>query len=47
MDNLVNVKNKKLVVVDGANHGFGLWDNHMEQSKELVDETTEFLKEYL
>ena len=47
MDNLINVKNKKLVVVDGANHGFGLWDNHMEQSKELVDETTKFFKEYL
>ena len=47
IDNLKNVKNKKLVVIKNANHGFGLWDNHMEQSKELVDETTNFFKEYL
>lgn len=47
IDNLINAKNKKLVVVNGANHGFGLWDNHMEQSKQLTDETTKFFKEYL
>lgn len=47
MDNLTNAKNKKLLVVKGADHGFGLWDNHMEQSNELVSETTKFFKEYL
>lgn len=47
MDNLENANNKKLVVIDGANHGFGLWDNHYEQSKQLVDETTKFFKENL
>lgn len=47
MDNLKNARNKKLVVINGANHGFGLWDDHMEQSHELVEETTKFFKEYL
>lgn len=47
IDNLQNAENKKLIVIDGANHGFGLWDSHMEQSMQLVDETTKFFKEYL
>lgn len=44
---LTTNKNKKLVIVDGANHGFGLWDDHMEQSKILTDETTAFILENL
>lgn len=44
---LKNAKNKKLVIIDGANHGFGLWDNQMHQSKQLVEETTLFFKNNL
>lgn len=47
INNLTKAKNKKLVIVNGANHGFGLWDNHMDQSKELTEETIKFFKEYL
>ena len=47
INNLTKAKNKKLVIINGANHGFGLWDDHMEQSYELVDETTKFIKEHL
>ena len=44
---LNNAKNKKLVIIKDANHGFGLWDNHNEQSQELVDKTSQFFKENL
>ena len=47
MDNMTNARNKKKVIVEGANHGFGLWDNHPEQSQILVNETVEFFKQYL
>ena len=42
-DTLTTEKNKKLVIVENANHGFGLWDNHPEQSKQLVEKTAEFI----
>ncbi|MBR4462567.1 MAG: alpha/beta fold hydrolase [Erysipelotrichaceae bacterium] len=40
---LTTEKKKKLVVVENANHGFGLWDDHPKQSEELVDQTAEFV----
>jgi len=33
--------------MDHADHGFGLWDNHPEQSKKLVEITTDYLLRYL
>ncbi len=42
ISSLTDSKVIKKVIIEGANHGFGLWDDHMEQSKILTDETTEF-----
>ncbi|MGN1398495.1 MAG: alpha/beta hydrolase family protein [Erysipelotrichaceae bacterium] len=39
--------NKKLVTVANANHGFGLWDDHLEQSAILTGETIDFLRSNL
>ena len=47
INNLINARRKELVVIDKANHGFGLWDNHPEQSKQLTDRTIAFFKECL
>lgn len=44
---LCKAKKVKKLIIEGANHGFGLWDNHMEQSKMLVEETFAFFKENL
>ena len=33
--------------MDHANHGFGLWDDHPEQSEKLVKTTVSFFKHYL
>ena len=44
---LNNVSNKELVIVKDANHGFGIWDNHPEQSEELVNKTIVFFEKYL
>ena len=38
---------KKLEIIPGANHGFGLWDNHPEQSERLVNVTSDFIEECL
>lgn len=46
-NSLVNAKKVEMLLIDGANHGFGLWDNHPEQSKTLVDGTFKFFKENL
>jgi Prolyl oligopeptidase family. len=43
----LTTNNKKMVIISSANHGFGLWNNHMEQSKELTDETINYFKENL
>ena len=40
---LMTEKKKELVIIENSNHGFGLWDDHPEQSKQLVDRTTEFI----
>ena len=40
---LTTDKNKELLIIENANHGFGLWDNHPEQSKRLVDKTAAFI----
>ena len=41
--NLTTQKEKELVLIEGANHGFGLWDDHMEQSEILVNKTADFI----
>ena len=46
-NNLTSDKKKKLEIIPGANHGFGLWDDHPEQSKRLVDVTSQFIEECL
>jgi dipeptidyl aminopeptidase/acylaminoacyl peptidase len=33
--------------MDHANHGFGLWDDHPEQSEKLVKETIKFIERHL
>ena len=40
---LTTDKQKELVIVKDANHGFGLWDDHPEQSEELVSKTAAFI----
>lgn len=47
MEHLGQASKKELHIVHGANHGFGLWDDHMEQSKELTDTTIRFFSENL
>ena len=42
-DNLTTQGARKLVMIEGANHGFGLWDDHMEQSAILTDSTAQFI----
>lgn len=42
-ESLSTEKESELLIIEGADHGFGLWDNHMEQSKILTDTTIEFL----
>ena len=42
-DNLTTQGDRKLVMIEGANHGFGLWDDHMEQSAILTDSTIQFI----
>lgn len=44
---LMNAKSKELVLVKDADHGFGIWDGHPEQSDELVNKTCDFFKKYL
>ncbi len=43
-DSLTTNGATELLLIENANHGFGLWDNHMEQSKILTDSTISFLK---
>lgn len=44
---LINAKDKKLVVIKDADHGFGLWDKHPEQSIQLIEETYNYFEENL
>ena len=46
-DSLTTEGERRLVLIEGANHGFGLWDDHMEQSRRLTDETTAFLLRHI
>lgn len=39
--------NFNYLYMDHANHGFGLWDEHPEQSAKLVKATTKFFERYL
>lgn len=45
--NLTTEGKKKLEIISGANHGFGLWDDHPEQSEQLVSTTCDFILECL
>ena len=45
LENLKQAKQKKLLIMKGADHGFGLWDSRPEDSEKLVDETVGFLSE--
>ena len=42
--NLKCAEEKKLFVMKGADHGFGLWDGRHQDSEILVEETVSFLK---
>ena len=44
-NNLTTEKATELLIIEGANHGFGLWDSHMDQSKILTDTTERFILE--
>ena len=46
-DDLINAKDRKLVTVEGADHGFGAWDNRKELSKQLTDATTDYFIKHL
>ena len=40
---LTTEQHKELVIIENANHGFGLWDDHPEQSEQLVSKTAAFI----
>ena len=42
-DELTTEKDRELVLIWDANHGFGLWDDKMYQSAILTGKTTEFI----
>lgn len=42
-NSLTTEKDTELIIIEGANHGFGLWDQHMEQSRILTETTERFL----
>ena len=42
-DNLNHTNYKELIIINGADHGFGLWDNRIKDSEELVEKSFEFL----
>ena len=46
-ENLVSAKERKLVTVKGADHGFGAWNERPDLSKQLTDATIAFFKEFL
>ncbi|MBQ9424673.1 MAG: prolyl oligopeptidase family serine peptidase [Erysipelotrichaceae bacterium] len=46
-EQLVNAKERKLVTVKGADHGFGAWNGRPDLSKILTDSTVTFFKEHL
>ena len=46
-DNLVSAASKQLLIMDGTNHGFGIWDGRLQDSIFLTDKTIEFLKNNL
>lgn len=45
MNEALSKANKKIVIIKGADHGFGQWDNKPELSKMLVEETIGFFIE--
>ncbi len=46
-ESLTTKKDKELVMIPCANHGFGLWNNRMGQSDILVGKTAEFFLNHL
>ena len=43
--NLCSTNNKKLIIIKGADHGFGLWDNRKQDNDRLLTETEQFMLE--
>lgn len=46
-EHLSGAADRKLVIIEGADHGFGAWNDRLELSKQLVDNTTDYLREKL
>lgn len=46
-EKLLNVKDRELYTVIGADHGFGAWNNKHELSKQLTDKTIDYFKKHL
>ena len=44
-DSLSVAQEKRLVMIHGADHGFGLWDGRKEDNEELLRQTDDFLEE--
>ena len=44
-DSLINARDKKLVIVEGADHGFGAWNNRTDLSEQLTSSTIEYFSE--
>ena len=46
-EKLVKAREKKLVTVKGADHGFGAWNDRPDLSGQLTDATIAFFREHL
>ena len=46
-DSLQNCEDKKLKIIKGADHGFGLWDQRIEDSEELIMSSFGYLKKHI
>ena len=44
---LQSAEHRKLYIIDGADHGFGAWDNRPDLSEKLTGETISFFRKYL
>lgn len=46
-DKLINAKDRTLLTIEGADHGFGAWNSKTELSKKLTDETSNYFIKHL
>ncbi len=46
-EQLLNAKERLLVTIEGADHGFGAWNGRPDLSKRLTDVTVAFFREHL